>query len=476
MATGFIKHFAALFLSFKRVEQYNIMKSLTGAMLILGFLVIAGTAQASLKDGTNFAMAPEALKCINAEIPDDVGVFGVPATFSLSSDCGEWCDFTSAEVFTDPGNPVSIPICFNTFGKAVNQTKIIKFTADARGKQKEFNYGICVAEQEDQDTGSGNPCAVVSLNQKYFDIRMDPVTYLEPNIEGEYQIEIYSTIRLDMDIEILETGKTLSVTTRPQEKIVVSQKIRTQTDNILNVRAVVRGCALPGCTKTASTLLTVRDPPESLASANFSATLMPESASTKKGQPVKYYLEIRNYGEEKDYAVELSLPRGLKSGFNTTTKTISNRENIIIELEAEGSECSYTFTISVKGQATKTLQGSLSVNEASCDLNRLKTTEALDSKALSDINQAIIRSKDSTLAEDLRSFSDLANKAANKTESVETIQPAQKTSKKAEGGIDLTVLIIVVIVLVALVLFMLLKRRGSQEEADDNYWERAGRY
>lgn len=442
----------------------------------IAFFLNLYSAQAALKDGTNFAMRPDSLKCISAVLPDDFGPVGAPTTFEVRSDCGEWCDFTSSTVFTDPSNPASIPICINTFGKEVNQTKKLRFTIDARNKQKEFNYGICVADQEDQDSGQGNPCTIVSLSQKYFEISMEPITYVDPGVPSEFEIQIYSALKLDIDVTVQETGKTFTIQTNPQEKVVLKDKITTSTDTLLNVKASVKDCSLPSCTKTASTLISTKRPPEyAISSGNFSISLMPEAASTKRGQLVKYYLEIKNYGEEKDYTVSLLLPKGLKSSFNASTKTILNRENFVIDVTPEGTECLYTFRVSVKGQVTKDLQGSISVNEASCDLNRLKATESLDPGTLNNINSAILRAKDSTLADDIKVFSDLSSRPANQT--VVEVTEAKKPAKKTEGGgIDFITIVAVVAVVALAALFLIFKKGRKVEAQEEGDWSGGGKY
>ena len=447
-------------------------------LIIIAFLLFSSIefSQASLKDGTNLAIRPDSLKCISTEVPDDFGAVGLLTSFDLSSDCAGWCDFSGSTVLTDPGNPASIPICINTFGKEVNDTKKIKFVISAKGKQKEFNYGVCVASQEDQDIGSGNPCTVVNLNQKYFEIKMDTITYAEPGKETEYQIEVYSTLKLDLEITVEETGKVFKVTTIPQQKTVLADKITVKGDTILNAKAVVLNCSVPSCSKTASTLVTTQKIPESAkASGNFSAALMPESATTKKSQPVKYYLEIKNYGEEKEYSIGLTLPKGLDSTFNKTVKSIKNTEDFTIEINPSGSECLYEFTVAVRSQVTKSIKGVLSVNEASCDLNRAKKTEVLDSNTLNNINAVLAGSKDSSLAGDLKSFNDLANKQSSPDQQVVEKAPAKK-SAKSEGGIDLTTLMLIVAVVIlagVFVIFKKIKRVGGEK---DDYSSEEGRY
>lgn len=439
---------------------------------VLTLFTIVSGADAALRDGTNFAIRPDTLKCASIEVPDDFGPVGAPTTFEIKSNCLEWCDFTSATVFTDPGNPTSIPVCFNTFNKEVNQTKQIKFSIQARSKEKAFNYGICVANQQDQDSGSGNPCNVVNSNQKYFEIRMEPITYVQDG-EAEYEIQVYSPLSLELDVTVEQTGKVFSLTTKPQEKIVLRDKIKGITkDTILDVKAVVKGCGLPSCTKTASTLVSAQKPIP--ASGNFSATLMPEAATTKKGLPAKYYLEIRNYGDEKDYTIQLSLPQGLKSSFNSTTKTISNRENILIEITPERTECLYTFSILVKGQASKTLQGSLAVDELDCDFQRTKKTEALDSSKLSKINEAIIKAKSSSLKDDIGIFTDFTVKSVNESAAVITQPDAKKPKPSTGGGLDITTIGLVIAVIVIGLVFILVKKGKKVSEGED--WEKEGRY
>ncbi len=433
-------------------------------------LVFSGWASAELRDGTNIALRPESIRCTSAILPDDFGPIGVQTEFNLRSDCAEWCDFTAATFYTDPANPVSIPICVNTFGRQVNQTRQIKFTVNAQGKEKEFNYGICVSGQEDQDSGAGDPCSVVSLTQKYFEIKMEPVTYIQAGAEGEYEIQVYSPAKLDLEITVAETGKTFSFTTKPQEKMILRDRIKITTDTILNVKAVVKGCSLQGCTKTASTLLTTQEPPA--ASGNFSVSILPESAISKKGQPVKFYLEIKNYGEEREYSINLTLPQGLKSIFNSTAKSVNSRENIIIEVTPEGSEGLYTFTVSVRGQVEKAIQASLSVNEAAGDLKRISSTQALDSKTINDINSAILKTRDSTVADDLKAFTDFSVRVSNKTESAPQLASEKKPKGKQETGPDMTIILIVVVVVAALVIFLFFKRSRKETASDrEEYWE-----
>ena len=49
-----------------------------------------------------------------------------------------------------------------------------------------------------------------------------------------------------------------------------------------------------------------------------SISLLPESATAKKSQLTKYYLEIKNYGEEKDYIVEIGKANILQEGQDLT--------------------------------------------------------------------------------------------------------------------------------------------------------------
>ena len=440
-------------------------------------LFLMTSSEAALKDGTNFAIKPDSIRCISTEVPDDFGAVGLLTSFYVTSNCGEWCDFTGSTVLTDPGNPVSIPVCLNTFGKQVNETKKIRFTISARGKQKDYNYGICVAPQEDQDIGSGNPCAVVNVNQKYFEIKTEQIIYAEPNKETEYEIEVYSTLKLELDITVQETGKTFKVTTVPQQKTVLKDKITVKQDTSLNVKAVVSGCTIPSCTKTSSSLVTIQKIPEyAKTSGNFSLSLMPESATTKKSQPVKYYLEIKNYGEEKEYSVELKLPEGLKSTFNTTKKSVRNSEDFTIEIEPTGSEPFYTFTVDVRGQALKSVQGTLSVNELANDLSRAKTTDVLDPDALSNINAVLVNTRDSSLADDLKSFSDLANKPKDVTQIVETAS-SKKSAPKKEGGFDMTTIALIIAVVVLAGVFVMFKmRKKPAQDGDGENWSQEGRY
>ena len=451
------------------------MRKILFIVFVAAVLFGMSGAEAALRDGTNCAIKPNNLKCIIAEVPDDFGAVGASSVFNIQSDCGEWCDFTSATIFTDPANPVGIPICINTFGKSVNQTKQFKITIASPGKQMEFNYGVCVSDQQDCDTGKGSPCAVVNLNQKYFEIKMDPIIYVQPNQESEFEVWITSATALDIELTVLETGKTVAFTTKPQEKMRFADKIKVSTDTLLNVKAVVKGCQLPGCTKTASMLVTTQKPPPTQASGNFSISLLPESATAKKSQLTKYYLEIKNYGEEKDYIVELTLPTGLKSSFAGVTKKIRNKEDVLIDITPEGTECLYTFTITVRGQATKTVQGSLSVNEASCDLNRLKSTDVLDSQTISNVNSAIVNTRDSTISDDLKSFSDLVGKTGGQAtpEPTGTGSGATKpTTKPTPGGFgfDLTTVIIIIVVVVVVLLVVMLKRGKKVERPEQGYW------
>lgn len=437
------------------------------SLAIFFTLVFSTLSQAALQTNTNFAIRPESVRCINVEIPDDFGAINTRKDFTLLTDCDDWCGLTRAQVTASPINQIILPLCISTFGKPIGSSKKFSVLLEAGGETRTFNYGICVSEQEDIDTGKGEPCKVVNNNQKIFDISFSPQTLY--GVEGEdleYTAYLYSEAVLDIELQASTGTRWPTVKTMPSERIPVKGTVKVGEVSELTVEAFAQGCELDSCNKSATLkIISQQKPQEAVPVANFSIQLTPDKVNVQESKPVKFTLDIINFGEEKSYTVELILPQTVLSDFISTSRTVADRDIVSFGITPQAKGL-HEVTVKVTNDAgqQKLATAYLTLDEVGSDIERITatTTDTETIRAYADLERSL---QDKSYEEAIKGLSDLKKQEADNTPNTgRQPQPKQTT---APSGDNLPIYMAVVVVIAGLILVFLKKRKVVDEEAEE---------
>lgn len=426
-----------------------------GVLAFLALVLSAPLGQA-LADNQNLAMPPNSVRCVNAYIPDDWGEITGKTIFTITSDCG-WCDLSRAGVTTDQDNPVVFPICIVSPEKG-NKTLSFKIGLEALGKRLEFQYGVCIAGQEDLDSGAGSPCGVVNSMQDIFDFGIEPERlYANPGSQASYTLFLQSQASLTLELTSMY-GTKKRIELQPNEPYMIDFELTVPSQKgeyDVEILATILNCNFPSCSKSVSARLIAGE--EKPSSGNFSITLFPENYNIEKTEPVLYTLRIRNFQEAKAYNARLLLPQGLETDFIPRTMTISGVQDITFNI-TPSEEKYYEITAEVEtAYAKKQAKAYLTLGEMEKDLERMK--EDLSGDAQNKIDRWIENYGDAGYNDKMDSFGNLLNE-------VNQSQPWNWTPPNGEepGGLNPLLIAIPVIAVVAILLFYFYKSRRVEEE------------
>ena len=439
------------------------MKIVLLVAFLFAVLLTSTFALADLEDKT-YKIKPNGYKCIDIELPDDFGSVTTLTDFFIKSDCKEWCDLTEALVTTDFANQITVPLCLSAKGKKIGDSGQFSVTLTAPGKVKTYEYGVCVGDVADQDSGKGEACGIADVQQDPFSISISPnPIYAPSNGDFTYEVKLYAQDDFDLEVESKTGKKWEDVSLKEGTWQTLSQKVNSPPANdVLTVTAKIKDCKnLPSCKKTASADIILAQPQE-----GFSISLNPPTLSVSKGDVVNYNLEITNYGDQKEYTVKAFLDQGLETDFQEQTFSISTSRTVSFKVTAKNAG-GLKVVVESAGVA-KSESASLTINELVTDIEN-----SLDGGRLGDLETDAVgwleRNKNKDIGDQIDSWDDLVGGEAGSGDNGGG-DDGDKPTKPVQGGsLDLVYITIPIIVVIALLFYLFYRKRKTVDEINYDY-------
>ncbi len=432
-------------------------------VFLLSILILVPIASARLVDNTNYAIPQNSQKCFDLSIPEDFGVIDTRVTFSISSNCGDWCDFSKSLLTTDRTNPVIIPICLTSKDKKSGDRKTFSVDISTQGKKKTYNFGACVHDNADKDVGSGDPCGITNIKQDNFDITVNPdPIYVESGKSKTYEIHITSQERFKVEVES-STGRKWNVETNPKNAngAVVTDNVGSDKTEIA-ITARITNSQVPGDTKTITVPVYLSaDPPP----GDFAIFLSKENTNTLVNDPVNYELEIENFGDSKEYTIQVQVPNWFKSDISNLTRTISGKEKVNIQITpTQAISSDFRIIVSTSG-GEKTKAPFISVNEIQSDIGRTLQTENPPSKVRRCMSQQNVANRGKSIGDQVDSWGSFLDC---------TEEPETGTSPGSPGtqgtGLNPAFIIIPIVVIAGAVFYYFYKKKKPVEEDQEEQY------
>lgn len=447
-----------------------------GVLLVfLLALSLFGGSAAALRDNVNIAMKPNSLRCLRITVPDDFNDVSQKVAFTITSDCA-WCSLSEARVTTDPWNPVTVPQCISTYGRNVGESISFELGISTTLGTKKFRYGVCVSNSEDVDVGEGDPCDVTSENQDVFAVGIEPArAYTRPNGNVSFLLYVQSNDAQTIELST-SMGQSRTVATTANEPLRIQMSVTApaeEGEHEFRVDAVVAGCELPSCTKSASAVIVVGEPkPE--PPRNFSIFLFPENYNAESLAPITYTLKIRNHGPEGVFSAGLKLPAGLETNFRPQTMTIREKDEIQFTVNPSRASDFYEITAEVQSNGMKkTATAHLSINEFLSDATRLSSSRELTVDASSVISEWKLNYGKMSNEDKMNSYASILQQTKNLPKKNVTAgpgaAPGQVIKPPEPQGINPLIIAVPVAVVVALLLLWFYRRRSVEEEPGGYY-------
>ncbi len=289
-----------------------------------------------------------------------------------------WVDTHSASFFTGPDNPVIVPICFDTLGRRRGSEATLVYTLKTPRKNITTNYGICVSNFEDYDTGivKDNPCrAVVSDMEPFsFDIML-PERYVSVGEIAEFNLLLSSDFFMDITLE-KESGPKMDIEETELKmpgEFVVKMSLTAPADEgeyPFTISAKRSGCDASYCEKSVSGTIYVTGTGRS----QFDASLQPMNKNVVGIKPVKYYITIKNYEQTQDFSIKVETDEGLICSFPEVPVKIGKGStgtyNFLATPKSQDHEIhKITMTVENENGVKKVAEAMLTVDEAISNIN-----------------------------------------------------------------------------------------------------------
>ena len=420
---------------------------------------------ARLVDDTNYAVQPNSQQCFDLNIPEDFGIIDTRVAFTISSNCGDWCDFSKSILTTDRTNPVVIPICLSTKDRKTSERKTFSLDITAQGKQKPYNIGVCVHENQDKDIGKGDPCGVTNIKQDNFDITVNPnpIT-VEPGQTKTYEIYLYSQDLFTVDIESSTGKKWPGIKTEPKKAggTVLTDNVGSGKTELVITGKIVNSLG-PGDTKTVTVPVYVTD---QKPAGDFAIFLSPDNTNVNVNDKISYQLQIDNQGEPKTFNIEIKTPEEFQSDLQNLSKLISGKEIINFQITpTRVSRNSFTVTVSFNEgdeTGTKSLQPYISVDEIQADLGRTVGTENQSTKVRKCMNKQNLQNRGKGISSQVDSWGSFLD--CTEQPDTDTVIPP------VSGGVNPILIVVPIIVIAAALFYYFYKKKKPVEEQEEQYY------
>lgn len=349
------------------------MKRLSFTVILL-FAIAPAVSAIPLGENMFIALPEESVTCIDIFLPDSMGLYSPGLRdFLIESNAAPWGDITEQIVTTDENNTVKVPLCFSSFGRTdgdCSDTYTLSLQVPATGTSKDFQGGVCVSQFPDVDTGvplDGNPQELLNKHIDLFDLSFsNPVQIIGDGETAEFTLLVQSHADIVLDLHatgLIPTTQTISL---GHDDPTESLAFQGTQERPVSVTATIRDCPI-SCTKITSGEIKIGEDDRT----GYAISLFPENLNVKVLEPVTYQLVINNFEEEKEFHVDLVLPLGVQSGFQSQTVSVSGEHLLSFEVVPESPSSLYFITMIVSaGEQSKTTSASLSTNELLTDALR----------------------------------------------------------------------------------------------------------
>ncbi|MFH1978230.1 MAG: hypothetical protein ABIJ92_02810 [Candidatus Aenigmatarchaeota archaeon] len=468
------------------------------AFVLVFFLIISSVQALQLRDGMHFTLQPNTTKCIEAMIPDDLGITSRDKIDYIITSTADrvWSDLSQDSIIrTDANNTVIFPFCFFSAGHREGECSdpfIITLSAPDLGVSKDFHGGVCISGTSDfdiekRDEASGETVAdVINNNVDFFDIGFEDSRLFATTGETvtlSVLVESYGRFIVDLKSETdatINPADNTVVTSSTNPFHVVNFSVRAQTPGEYEIvmKGEVRGCDTL-CSKSATATLIVTATEEEKeekqqTEPKFSVSIFPETLNVKNLNSVLYRIKVNNNGEDSNFSTRIFLPEGLTSTLNDATFPLKAGEEKTIPfvIKPGQAETSYEIKITVtSNQVVKQAFSQLSVNEMATDAQR--RLEELDGYVSDEDFDEISNQYDDWSSEyqnseygnDLEEYQDLQD-IFNSAKPDPGIDPGHTPPTPPDPEqIDYMWIIIPIVIVIILVILVILyeKSRGGRE-------------
>lgn len=360
---------------------------LISVVAIFVFFLVASLGSArELRNNFYFTMPPDSAKCFSVSLPSDINLYEEDRiTINTTTDAET--NIKYIEVSASPENQVTVPLCFFSFGRKEGDFSNYTILLDSgKTNTEEIKGGFCIlAGREGTATGRppANICDFIIMDEKLFDVffQYGDRTPLKKETPGKIPVRAYSQNKLDLELTIES-----NVDIQPKSQLIrleagkwttfefEAPALKQGNYNIeLIAEVVVNGTfcdskRLPFCKKQISSTLQVDT--NGLEGWYFYVT--PTSYAAYNSMPVEYTATIENYGDDRDFSVEVSLPKGLTSGFTKAVERVpafGKKDFVVSVVPQAGAHQTYEIGFKATGDSEKVVKSYLNFRDTEGRLN-----------------------------------------------------------------------------------------------------------
>ncbi len=461
-------------------------------LVVLGLLAVNLTQARELKNNFYFTIQPDSEKCINVKLTPDIGVYEEDRIkINVTTDAETNIKFI--DVLASPKNIVSIPLCFLSKGRKDGDFSDYTITINSDKTANEFvKGGFCISSNRTSvaiGRPETNPCDFTIRDEKMFDayfvygdkmpLKKDEPGILPVRLYSQNKIDIQLTARSRIDIK----PKTEYIRLEPRKWETVEFQVGPAKSGsheaTIIAEAVVNGklCdskIMPFCKKEITSTIFV----DTIGLQGWYAYVTPNSYSAYDTKRIPYTLTIENYEEEKEFTVDLNLPKGLSSAFAKSTLRIASGEKreLIIEIAPQViSPENFELEFIISSDSEKRLKSYLSFRDTEANVNAYwsEIRDKLNSEERVEIDLQVrdfvakYREKGIDV-EEYQSLLSLLEKAKGKifTEDIKEVSTKEERPAIRKPADAYTIVAILVFVVIIISIFFYLRSRGNKEEAE----------
>ena len=354
--------------------------------LAIVFSLVIGLSQArELKNNFYFTVQPDSSKCITIRLPADVNVYEEDRVqINMSTDAQANLKFI--DVLTSPYNHVTVPLCFETQnnknGDYFNYTITL---SSQKGGRETVSGGFCVFSNSSKiavGRPSANICDFIIKDEKLFDVSFqygDRIP-MKKNSPGKIPVRLYSQNKLDLELTIKSDvniePKAHTVRLEPRKWTAFDfETPALKAGNYpltLTAEVVVNGTycdseKIPFCKKEISSTLMV----DNLGLQGWYLYATPLSHSAYDTKSIPYSVVIENYGDTREFGLEIKLSKGLSSDFEKTKISIESQEKkeFIVNISPQvASPENFEIEFIAKADVEKSVKSYLSFKDTEANI------------------------------------------------------------------------------------------------------------
>ncbi len=349
-----------------------------GLLVVFAVLACLAVPSVSAEQAVYIAMNPDSEFCDSIIFGEDgKGEYTLDITDPGYPD-RSWVKIHRASFTAGPLNPVIVPVCFHTWGRAKGDEAVLNVNLETPKGNISLDYGICVSDFEDVDVGvvGDNPCEATIVHTDIFSMDL-----LESDIyarRGEsvstgllVSSDMYLTVNLD---KVSGPSMSIGMTTVQlpgQERIEIGLEAPdTEGTYDFTISGKVDGCDKSSCEKTVTGNIHVTESQE-----GFSVYISQKNRNVIGTHSVTYFLTIDNMGDTGKFKVTLETDENIETDFGDMEITIAGGTKrilgiVVVPKAVDNKVHVIKASVEDESGAKKVAEAYLTIDEAVSDVNR----------------------------------------------------------------------------------------------------------